>query len=258
MMAYIQWDRPFFVDPSTGEVVPAGTEGAVAVPTYGNYGGGGYSAGKFGGELSTALSGEPLSQEQLTQSKIGSENPVDDLDYLFYLHDVASNDVGEAYDSEQAEADAALIDQLIDLDASYDPEASLYAAGATFGMIGRLALNDQLDVLPPEALVAATQDAVGDLEYALENLPQQELVTALGILFEPTSEQGEFAFDFEVTTTSLKQEFIEFVALNALNDAIDFGEADDVPLDTGFPMSGVSEYQLTFNVVTRDLDFASV
>jgi hypothetical protein len=105
---------------------------------------------------------------------------------------------------------------------------------------------------------AATQDAVGDLEYALENLPQQELVTALGILFEPTSEQGEFAFDFEVTTTSLKQEFIEFVALNALNDAIDFGEADDVPLDTGFPMSGVSEYQLTFNVVTRDLDFASV
>jgi hypothetical protein len=43
-----------------------------------------------------------------------------------------------------------------------------------------------------------------------------------------------------------------------LNDAIDFGEADDVPLDTGFPMSGVSEYQLTFNVVTRDLDFASV
>jgi hypothetical protein len=88
MMAFIQWDKPFFVDPSTGEVVLAGTEGAVAVPTYGNYGGGGYSAGKFGGELSTALSGEPLSQEQLTQSKIGSENPVDDLDYLFYLHDL--------------------------------------------------------------------------------------------------------------------------------------------------------------------------
>jgi hypothetical protein len=123
MMAYIQWDRPFFVDPSTGEVVLAGTEGAVAVPTYGNYGGGGYSAGVFGGTPPATPSGEPLSQEQLTQSEIDSENSVDDLDYLFYLHYVASNDVGEAYDPEQAEADAALIDRLIDLDASYDPEA---------------------------------------------------------------------------------------------------------------------------------------
>ena len=125
-------------------------------------------------------------------------------------------------------------------------------------MLGRLSLHDQLDLLSPKALIAATQDAVGDIQYGLENLPQQDLVAALGTLFDPTSEPGVFAFDFDVRTTSVRQELVEFVAMNALNDAIDAGEADDAPLDTGFPVSGVSEYQLTFNLVTRDLDFLSV
>lgn len=256
-MAYIQWEKPFFVDPATGDIVPAGTEGAVPLPTYGNYGGGGYSAGAFGGEPLTTLSGEPLTQDELTQ--LGSpQAPRDALDYRFYLHDIASNDVGEPYDAEQAEADAALVEELIDLDARYDPEASLYAGGATFGMIGRLALNDQLDALSLPLLVAATEDAVGDIRYGLENLPQQELVSALGLLFEPTAEEGVFAFDFDVTTTSLDEEIVEYLALNALNDAVDSGETDDVPLDTGLPFSGTSDYRLTFNVATRDLDFVSV
>jgi hypothetical protein len=258
MMAYIHWDQPFFVNSATGEVVPVGTEGAVALPTYGNYGGAGYSAGEFGGEPPTTPSGRPLSRAQLTQLDSDSEAPVDRLDYLYYKHDLASDDVGEPYTRDQARADAALVKSLIKLDASYDPEASLYAGGTTFAMIGRLALNDQLDILSPRVLVAATQDAVGDIEYALENLPQQELVLALGTLFQPTEEEGVFAFDFDVATTSLKQEFLEYVALNALNDAVDFGEADDTPLDTGFPVSGVSEYRLTFNVANRDLDFVSV
>ncbi|MEE1613831.1 hypothetical protein [Microvirga sp. CF3016] len=256
-MAYIQWEKPFFVDPATGEIVLAGTEGAVPLPTYGNYGGGGYSAGAFGGEPRTTLSGEPLMQDELTQ--LGPlQAPRDALDYRFYLHDVASNDVGEPYDQEQAEADVALVEELTVLDARYDPEASLYAGGATFGMIGRLALNDELDTLSLPALLAATQDAVGDIRYGLENLPQQELVSALGLLFEPTGEEGVFAFDFEVTTTSLDEEIVEYLALNALNDAVDFGEADDGPLDTGLPFSGTSDYRLTFNVATRDLDFVSV
>jgi hypothetical protein len=67
-----------------------------------------------------------------------------------------------------------------------------------------------------------------------------------------------FTFEFDVTTRSLREEFVEYLALNALNDALDFGEADDSPLDTGLPAPGVSEYQLTFNVVSRDLDFVSV
>jgi hypothetical protein len=257
MMAYIQWEQPFFVDPETGEIVLAGTEGAVPLPTYGNYGGGGYSAGAFGGDPLTTLSGEPLTQDELTQ--LGSpQAPLDALDYRFYLHDVASNDVGEPYDQEQAEADVALVEDLVDLDASYDPEASLYAGGATFAMIGRLALNDQLDALSLPVLIAATEDAVGDIRYGLENLPQQELVSALGLLFEPTAEEGVFAFDFDVTTTSLDEEIVEYLALNALNDAVDSGEADDAPLDTGLPFDGVSAYQLTFTLATRDLDFVSI
>ncbi|ANY83074.1 hypothetical protein BB934_33250 (plasmid) [Microvirga ossetica] len=151
-----------------------------------------------------------------------------------------------------------MVKSLIKLDASYDPEASLYAGGSTFAMIGRLAINDKLHFLPPKVLITAVEDAVGDIQYGLENLPQQELVAALGTLFEPTSETGVFAFDFEVETTSTGQEFIEYIALTVLNDAIDFDEIDDAPLDTGFPVSGVSEYRLTFEVATRDLDFLSV
>jgi hypothetical protein len=250
-MAYINWEKTFPVDPSTGEILPVGTEGALDLPTYGNYGGGGYSSGEFGGEVLTRASGKPLSQARLKE--LGSD-PVDRLDYLFYRHDVVSNDVGEPYTRGQAKADVSLVKSLIKLDASYDPEASIYAGAATFAMIGRLAINDKLHLLPPKVLIAGVEDALGDIQYGLENLPQQELVAALSILFEPTSETGGFAFDFEVETTSTKQEFIEYVALNALNHAIDFGEADDAPLDTGLPVPGVSEYQLTFNVVTRDLD----
>ena len=257
-MAFINWERTFPVDPSTGEVLPVGTEDALEFPTYGNYGGGGYSAGEFRGQLLTTSSGRPLSQTRLTKLGSESEDPLDILDYLFYRHDVASNDVGEPYDRGQAKADASLVKSLIKLDSSYDPEASFYAGGATLAMIGRLAINDKLHILPPKVLIAAVEDAVGDIQYGLENLPQQELAAALGSLFEPTSDPGVFAFDFEVETTSIRQEFIEYVALNALNDAIDFGEADDVPLNTGFPLSGASEYQLTFNIANRDLDFVSV
>jgi hypothetical protein len=257
-MAFINWERTFPVDPSTGEVLPVGTEGALDLPTYGNYGGGGYSACEFGGQLLTTSSGRPLSQTRLTKLGSAFEDPADRLDYLFYRHDVVSNDVGEPYDRGQAKADASLVKSLIKLDASYDPEASFYAGGATLAMIGRLAINDKLHILPPKVLLTAVEDAVGDIQYGLENLPQQELAVALGSLFEPTSDPGVFAFDFEVETTSIRQEFIEYVALNALNDAIDFGEADDAPLDTGFPVGGVSEYQLTFNIANRDLDFVSV
>jgi hypothetical protein len=255
-MVYINWERTFPVNPSTGEVLPIGTAGALEIPTYGNYGGGGYSAGDFG-ELLTSSAGRPLSQTHLTKLGSAFEDPVDRLDYLFYRHDVVSNDVGEPYDRGQAKADVSLVKSLIKLDASYDPEASFYAGGATLAMIGRLAINDKLHILPPKVLIAAVEDAVGDIQYGLENLPQQELVAALGGLFEPTSDPGVFAFDFEVETTSIRQEFIEYIALNALNDAIDFGEVDDTPLDTGFPVSGVSEYRLKFDVATRDLDFLS-
>lgn len=257
-MANINWERTFPVDPSTGEVLPIGTEGALDLPTYGNYGGGGYSVGGSGEELLTTSMGKPLSQARLTTVGSPSQDPLDPLDYLFYRHDVVSNDVGEPYNRAQARADASLVKSLIKLDASYDPEASLYAGGTTLAMIGRLAINDKLDFLSPKVLITAFEDAVSDIQYGFENLPQRELAVALGSLFEPTSETGVFAFNFEVATTSIRQEFVEYLALNALNDALDFGEADDIPLETGFPVSGVSEYRLTFDVVTRDLDFLSV
>jgi hypothetical protein len=257
-MTYIHWSQVFFVDPTTGEAVKSGTEGALALPTYGNYGGADYAAGSFGGELLTTASGRPYSQSQLAQLASGSERPVDRLDYLFYRHDVASAQTGDGYSRQQAKADVALIKSLTSLDASYDPEASLYAGFSTLALVERLAVNGKLNLLPPTLLVAAAQDGVGDIRYAFEHLPAPDLAGAASFLFEPTSDPTVVAFGFEVTTTSARQEFAEWVALNALNRALDFGEADDMPLATGFPISGTSEYQLTFNTLTRDVDLLSV
>jgi hypothetical protein len=117
-----------------------GTEGTLELPTYGNYGGGGYSSGVFGGEVLTRASGKPLSRARLTE--LGSD-PVDRLDYLFYRHDVVSNDVGEPNTRGQAKADVSLVKSLIKLDASYDPEASIYAGAATFAYLSRLILKDR-------------------------------------------------------------------------------------------------------------------
>jgi hypothetical protein len=67
-MTYINWNVDVFVDPAT--LSPAA--GGIPIPTYGNYGGPGYSNGSVGGIIT-----------------IGAHAPVDSLDALFYAHDLA-------------------------------------------------------------------------------------------------------------------------------------------------------------------------
>ena len=83
-----------------------------------------------------------------------TDDPVDESDFFYYLHDFFS--FTAAGPAEQAEADVDLITNLTLNDASYqsDPEATLYDGIVTAGLIGRLALNDQLSFIDPFCLPA--------------------------------------------------------------------------------------------------------
>jgi hypothetical protein len=254
-MTYIHWEQPFYVNPATGQTSYPGPNpllGVVApLPTYGNYGGGAYSeGGASDGNWLTKPDGTPLGYLQLLALGSGGEDPVDYLDYLFYRHDVLTS--GPAY---SASADIDLLNRLI-LYSSSDPEANLYAGGAELAMIGSLAAHGELDELSPAQLVLGLTDAVHHIAIGLESLPPDELEEALDFFFESAGD-GVFVFDFSLTTHSFGEELVELVALNAVNQLLDAGEAEDVPLDTGFPFFGTSDYQLSYNALTGDLDLVA-
>jgi hypothetical protein len=253
-MAYINWDKPFFIDPSTGETVPSGTPGAIPFPTYGNYGGGGYSAGAFGGALITQPGGVPYSFAMLNTIGTPEQDAADIIDYFSYVHDVRSSQTGSVYNALQAQADAQLLSSVVAVDSHFDPEAALYAGSISLGMIGSLALHGFLNVLSPFQLLGALVDAVKDIDYGLDNLPADEVADALNFIFEPSADPNVFVFDFAIRTTSFRQEHVEVVAMNTLNAIIDGGEADNTPLSTGFPFPGTSHYELAYNAITGDLD----
>lgn len=256
-MTYINWDKPFFIDPSTGEgMPPPGAPGTIPFPTYGHYAGSFYSAGTFGGALITQAPGVPYSSmSALNAAGTPLQDAVDIIDYFSYVHDVRSSLTGPVYNAAQAQADAALLSSVVAVNSHYDPEAALYAGSMTLGMVGSLALHGFLSVLSPFQLIAALTDAVRDIDWGLDHLPQSELADALNFIFEPTADPSVFVFDFAIRTTSFRQELAEAVAMNTLNTIIDGGEADNVPLVTGFPFPGTSHYELAYNAITGDLDF---
>ena len=255
-MSHINWDELFFIDPQTGESVPPGTPDAIAFPTYGNYGGAGYSAGEFGGTLLTQPDGSAYSYAQLVSIGTPNEDPVDQLDYLFYRHDVASAAAGPGYSNAQALADATLLQGMVQLNTNYDPEASLYAGGAELAMLGDLGIHGELGLLSPTQLLAALTDAAHDIKFGLDHLPQTELATALNDMLHPTADPNTFRFDFAVTTNSFAQQFAEIAVMNTLNAVLDAGESDNVPLHIGF-FPGTTDYAFTYNIATHDLDLVS-
>jgi hypothetical protein len=253
-MAHINWDKPFFIDPSTGETVPPLTPGAIPFPTYGNYGGGGYSAGMFGGVLITQAGGIPYGFAMLNAIGTDEQDAVNIIDYFSYVHDVRSSQAGPVYNAAQAQADAQLLSSVVAVNSHFDPEAALYAGSISLGMIGSLALHGFLNVLSPFQLLIALVDAVKDIDYGLDHLPPDELADALNFIFEPSADPDVFVFDFAIKTSSFRQELVEVVAMNTLNAIIDGGEADNAPLATGFPFPGTSHYELAYNAITGDLD----
>jgi hypothetical protein len=128
----------------------------------------------------------------------------------YYVHDfeIRSADTPE----EQAAADIKLITSLTFADSSYanDPEATFYDGVATLGLIGRLAVNGQFDLLEdsPVLLTTALVDSAADIEYGLDNFSKKELNIALDTLFEPSGNKN-YSFGFEVTTQTFFEEAAE-------------------------------------------------
>jgi hypothetical protein len=141
-------------------VLVTGPDGAV-IPTYGNYGGPGYSNGEV-----LASPDQPVDY---------SAPPVDALDAAFRVHDMA-------YDSPdplvRAQGDLALVQQIETLSAQpQDAEASLYGGGAIiFGLEQAALANGHPELISPEQATAALGIAANDIQYGVEHLAPQDWV----------------------------------------------------------------------------------
>src|SRR5262245_36948798 len=127
----INWDPNLSFDP-TNVADPFATHG-IPVPTYGNYGGPGYTAGTLGG----------------TASVPADPPPVDPLDQLLYTHDLAIQQAQAIGDPTAAAvaivvATIQLVHDMNGLplinpgDASYDPAAQLYEGLATLAVVSQI------------------------------------------------------------------------------------------------------------------------
>jgi hypothetical protein len=158
------WDPRIFFDPTNLNDIFA-TQG-IPIPTYGNYGGPGYTAGTIGGTVTGTVPPDPP--------------PVDPLDALFYAHDFA---VQEANGNLQliVQASVALVIQmdttlqnLIDPNsANYDPAVQLYEGLATLAVIGQLIAPGwpSIDSGTQGQIVLAAQHAVVNFEEGLAAIP---------------------------------------------------------------------------------------
>lgn len=129
--------------------------GDIAIPTYGNYGGPGYS----NGEVLTSPD-QPLDY---------SAPPVDALDALFRFHDIA---YGSPDNEVRAEADLALIHGIEGLSrTSISAEGNLYAGGTILSELALITgVNGHPEMLNPLEVFIATNTAVHDIQYGLTHL----------------------------------------------------------------------------------------
>ncbi|ACL55141.1 hypothetical protein [Methylobacterium nodulans] len=152
---YINWSKPV-----------SGPDG-VPIPTYGNYGGPGYS------------NGEILSSPN--QSVDYSATPVDALDSLFRAHDMV-------YDSPstlvRAEGDLALIMGIEHLSQTpMSGEESLYAGAALIFAVEQLTVtNGHPELLSARQLAAAATTSEHDIAYGLTHLDPSDVAGGAGLL----------------------------------------------------------------------------
>jgi hypothetical protein len=153
-MSAINWDNPFHVNLD----FPGHDDHPVSAPTYGNFGGPSYSAGQFLDSPNPAPA-NPV--------------PVDALDQAFQDHDVASGAAATA--AAQSAADLALIQAIQAVDPGMiDAGAGLYGGAATLAMVEQLAARGDLDLLPPEALLAIAGEAIRDIGEGLAGLDAED------------------------------------------------------------------------------------
>ena len=172
-MSFLNWEDTLRFNPH--DPLNAFATHGIPVPTYGNYGGAGYTAGEFGSKTP-----EPSELTAETQ-------PVDQLDALFYQHDLVHQHFsdGTAAFSDIVAADVSLILGMSALkytdpgDVNYDPAAGLYEGLAVVGTVLKLqtelkAVGSDITQLPIyNGIVAATQEAFVNFEAGLESAPRE-------------------------------------------------------------------------------------
>ena len=161
---HINWDPTVHFNPTDlGDFFA--THG-IPIPTYGNYGGPGYTAGTLGG----------------TASVPADPPPVDALDQLFYEHDLA---LQQANGNPAAILGASVllvhemdtlptIQSLIDPNSpNYDPAVQLYEGLATLAVVGQLIAPGWqfLDTTTQGLIETAAHHAVVNFEEGLAAIP---------------------------------------------------------------------------------------
>jgi len=150
--------------------------GGIPIPTYGNYGGPGYSAGEV-----LANPNQPVDYN--------SAPPRDALDRLFQLHD-------QAYDSPdplvRATGDRALLEGISNLpNAQLDPEARAYGGLATLFAIQQIiVVNKHPELLSERDIILYTREALHDIERGLAKLDPGERAELQEWLEETASAAG--------------------------------------------------------------------
>jgi len=163
---HINWDPNLRFDPNSPD--PFAIHG-IPLPTYGNYGGPGYTAGTIGG----------------TASDPANPPPVDALDQIFYQHDLALQ-------TDPAAIVAASITAVVQMDTltqdpngiidpnspHYDPAAQLYEGLAAIGVIAQLIApfwgsigQQQGGQFIQQEIVLAAQHAIVNFEEGLAAIP---------------------------------------------------------------------------------------
>jgi hypothetical protein len=173
---HINWDVTTRFDPNS--VLPS-THG-IPIPSYGNYGGPNYSAGVEGG----------------TPSNPANPLPVDDLDTLFWQHDlVLQNSAATPLDIFQADLNLVLgIHNLPQTDFN-DPETRLYAGLAELTIAEKiLTTESSLADASVKLFLAgvALPEAISNFEQGLAETPGNEARSLNGAfhVFEAHAEQA--------------------------------------------------------------------
>jgi hypothetical protein len=168
---FINWDVTARFDPSSlvDSTQGVSTHG-IPIPSYGNYGGPNYTAGVEGGTTPEGPNPIPA--------------PSDDLDKLFWQHDLAYQQVKDGLvppldiPNAIAQADVTLVEGMSELltKTNLAPEAFLYDALATL-TIGAKILTTELTYLSPfdaGAVLTAVQAAIPNFEIGLAETPGNE------------------------------------------------------------------------------------
>jgi hypothetical protein len=163
---FINWEPNLFFHPTSLD--PFATHG-IPIPTYGNYGGPGYTAGTLGGTTPPPPPNPP---------------PVDALDALFYQHDFVFQQFHDGVITDPAaliQASAQLVLEMSALtytdpgSANYDPAAGLYEGFGTLAVVSQLLVDTgAFQALPPllqQQIAVASQEAVTNFEAGLAAIP---------------------------------------------------------------------------------------